>query len=110
MNEPIALFLLSDGRGARYAIPLHALEPYRLPDGVDNEVAALFDGQGGEDVSGYGGGRSPRAGLLYSSGAEVSMIQLQSLVAKRATALQLTTGLLQSLNDGTHTIAGNIGY
>ena len=43
------------------------------------------------------------------SGAELSMIELQSLVAKRGTALQLTTGMLNSINEGTKSIAGNIG-
>ena len=41
--------------------------------------------------------------------AEVSMIDLQSLVSKRATALQLTTGMMRSINDSTKTVAGNIG-
>lgn len=110
MSEPIAMLLLSDGTGARYAVPLHALEPYRLTGSLDNEVAALLDDQDGQDVSGYGGVPSPYAALLYRSGAELSMIELQSLVSKRGTMLQLTTGFLQAINDGTHTIAGNIGH
>lgn len=43
------------------------------------------------------------------SGAELSMIELQSLVSKRATQLQLTTGLMSSLNEGSKSIAANIG-
>lgn len=43
------------------------------------------------------------------SGAELSMIDLQSLVARRATALQLVTGMMNSLNEGSKAIAGNIG-
>jgi hypothetical protein len=43
------------------------------------------------------------------SGAEVSMIELQSLVSQRATALQLTTGMMNSINEGTKSIAANIG-
>jgi hypothetical protein len=43
------------------------------------------------------------------NGAELSMIELQSLVSKRATALQLTTGMMRSIHDSTKGIAGNIG-
>ena len=45
----------------------------------------------------------------FQRDAEVAMIQLQSLVSKRATALQLTTGMMRSINDSTNTVAGNIG-
>jgi hypothetical protein len=45
----------------------------------------------------------------FQHGAEVSMVQLQSLVSQRATALQLTTGMMRSINDSTKTVAGNIG-
>ena len=43
------------------------------------------------------------------SGAEVSMIELQSLVSKRATQLQLTTGMMNSIDEAPKAIAGNIG-
>lgn len=43
------------------------------------------------------------------SGAEVSMIELQSLVSQRATALQLTMGMMNSINEGSKSIAANIG-
>ena len=43
------------------------------------------------------------------SGAELSMIDLQSLVSKRATTLQLTTGMMNSINEGQKSIAANIG-
>jgi hypothetical protein len=43
------------------------------------------------------------------SNAEMNMIEMQSLVAKRATALQLTTGMMNSINEGMKAIAGNIG-
>ncbi len=56
-------------------------------------------------VSGSGGRHSNTKG----SGAEISMIELQSLVSKRATDLQLTTGMMSALNDDTKKIAGNIG-
>ncbi len=37
------------------------------------------------------------------------MVELQSTVSQRATAAQLTTGMMGSINDGTKTVAGNIG-
>ena len=45
----------------------------------------------------------------FHSGAESSMIELQSLVSRRSTALQLTTGMMNAINEGTKRIAGNIG-
>jgi uncharacterized ferredoxin-like protein len=46
---------------------------------------------------------------VIRSDAEMSMIELQSLVAKRGTALQLTTGMMNSLNEGQKSVAKNIG-
>lgn len=43
------------------------------------------------------------------SSAEVSMIELQSLVSKRATQLQLTTGMMNSIDEAPKAIAANIG-
>ena len=52
----------------------------------------------------------PATGLLTArDGAEVSMIELQSQVSKRATTLQLTTGMMQSMNSDAKLVAGNIG-
>lgn len=44
-----------------------------------------------------------------SGGAEVSMIELQSLVSQRQVAVEMTTNLIGSLNESTKSIAGNIG-
>jgi hypothetical protein len=44
-----------------------------------------------------------------SSGAELNMIQLQSLMSERQVATQLTTNLVQSLGDQMNKIADNIG-
>ena len=44
-----------------------------------------------------------------SSANELQMIGLQSLISKRATALQLTTNMLNTLNESQKTIAGNVG-
>jgi len=45
-----------------------------------------------------------------NSGAELQMIQLQSLMSQRQTAIQLTTNLVQSIGDQLNKIADNIGH
>ncbi len=45
-----------------------------------------------------------------NSGAELQMIQLQSLMSQRQTAISLTTNLVQSLGDQANKIADNIGH
>lgn len=73
-------------------------------------LAALFDMAASADVEVEGHTmRRPSGSTGARSGAELSMIELQSLTAKRATALQLTTGMMNSINSSTKTIAGNIG-
>lgn len=42
------------------------------------------------------------------SGAEVSMIELQSVVSQRGMQLQLTTGMLSSMHEATKSTIGNI--
>jgi hypothetical protein len=49
------------------------------------------------------------SGGVSRHGAEVNMIEVQSLVSQRAMAIQTTTGLIRSINDSTKTVAGNIG-
>ncbi len=44
-----------------------------------------------------------------NSGAELNMINLQSLMSQRQTAIQLTTNLVQSLGDQMNKVADNIG-
>jgi hypothetical protein len=44
-----------------------------------------------------------------NAGTEMGMIQLQSIMSQRQTALQLTTNLVQALGDQMKQIAGNIG-
>lgn len=43
-----------------------------------------------------------------SKGAEMNMMQLQSLVSQRQLAIQLTTQMLQTAHEGAKMIAGNI--
>lgn len=45
-----------------------------------------------------------------NAGAELNMINLQSLMSQRQTAIQLTTNLVQSLGDQMNKIAANIGH
>jgi len=44
-----------------------------------------------------------------SSGAELQMINIQSLMSQRTTAIQLTTNILQAYDDGLSKVADNIG-
>jgi len=44
-----------------------------------------------------------------NSNSELSMINLQSLMSQRQTAVQLTTNLVQSLGDQSNAIAKNVG-
>jgi hypothetical protein len=41
--------------------------------------------------------------------AQLGMIQIQSLMSDRTTAIQLTTNILQAFNDGTSKIVANVG-
>ncbi len=51
-------------------------------------------------------------GMLANSRSnnEMSMISIQSLVSQRATALQLTTNMLNSMNESLKSIAANTGH
>jgi hypothetical protein len=45
-----------------------------------------------------------------NSDSEIGMIHLQSLMSQRQTAIQLTTNIVQSLNDQANKIVANIGH
>lgn len=49
-------------------------------------------------------------GSDLNSCAELQMIQLQSLMSQRQTAIQLTTNIVQSLGDQLNKVADNIGH
>ena len=79
---------------------------------MNNQTSVLSDKElnavvGGMSVFGRSSGFGSAS---VGSGSELSMINLQSVVSNRATVLQLTTGLMQAVNDATKTIAGNIGH
>jgi len=61
------------------------------------------------EVSGFINSLQGCASDLNSS-AELNMIQIQSLMSQRQTAVQLTTNLVQSLGDQANKIAANIGH
>ena len=44
-----------------------------------------------------------------SGNAEINMIQLQSIMSQRQTAVQLTTGMLAKYDEGIKSVIGNIG-
>lgn len=45
-----------------------------------------------------------------NSDSEIDMIRMQSLMSQRQTAIQLTTNIIQSLNDQANKIVANIGH
>jgi hypothetical protein len=50
------------------------------------------------------------ASSSLDSGSEMNLVQLQSLMSQRETAISLTTNLVQALGDQTNSIASNIGH
>jgi hypothetical protein len=44
------------------------------------------------------------------SGSQMSMLELQSLVSQRQNAVQLATGILKAMSDGTKAVVANIGH
>ncbi len=57
------------------------------------------------EVTGLTMRRSPSA---IGQGAELSMVELQSLVSRRAAAIQLASSMMMSMNDSTQSIVKNI--
>jgi hypothetical protein len=45
----------------------------------------------------------------WYSNAELIMLDRQSLVSKRGTAVQFTTGMMNSMNGWMKSVAGNVG-
>lgn len=45
-----------------------------------------------------------------NNSAELGMIQIQSLMSQRTTAIQLSTNILQSMDDGMSKIVDNVGH
>lgn len=53
--------------------------------------------------------RQPGTPVQGQPAGELSMIDLQSLASKRAATLQLTTGMLKSMDESSKDVARNIG-
>jgi hypothetical protein len=64
---------------------------------------------GTQELQGYVQTLTDAAGSLNSN-SELGMVQLQSLMSQRQTAVTLTTNLVQSLGDQENKIADNIGH
>jgi hypothetical protein len=64
---------------------------------------------GDTELQGYAQTLTDAAGNLNSD-SELQMVQLQSLMSQRQTAISLTTNLVQSLGDQENKIADNIGH
>jgi hypothetical protein len=98
---------------------------------VDNAYQKAIDGVGGptsplgeklandHDTLFGSGDKNAMAALLnatkshqseLNSDSEIDMIRLQSLMSQRQTAIQLTTNIVQSLNDQANKIVANIGH
>ena len=63
---------------------------------------------GATELQGFAQTLTDAAGSLNSN-SELQMVQLQSLMSQRQTAISLTTNLVQSLGDQANKIADNIG-
>jgi hypothetical protein len=63
---------------------------------------------GATELQGFAQTVTDSAGSLNSN-SELQMVQLQSLMSQRQTAISLTTNLVQSLGDQANKIADNIG-
>jgi hypothetical protein len=62
-----------------------------------------------QELQGYAQALSDAAANLNSN-SELGMVQIQSLMSQRQTAVSLTTNLVQSLGDQENKIADNIGH
>lgn len=61
------------------------------------------------EVEGFMGPRSrPGAGSAISQGADLEMIQIQSLFSQRQQAMQLCNQMMQSQNDDMNSILKNV--
>jgi hypothetical protein len=76
------------------------------PSGVRADQDGTF---GSDELKGFSDTLSGINNNLNNS-AELGMISIQSLMSQRSTAIQLATNIMQSLDDGTSKIAGNIGH
>ena len=69
-------------------------------------LAATSDVQRLQDISGTGGLASIAGDI--KDNAELEMMQLQDLVAKRQTAVQLVTNMMSKMDDTALSVAKNV--
>jgi hypothetical protein len=62
-----------------------------------------------DEIGGYVAETQSISSTINSS-SELGMIKLQSLMSQRQTAIQLTTNLIQTLDDTDQKVVGNIGH
>jgi hypothetical protein len=86
-------------------------DPSALPTGTvpPSNVRADTDGTIGTDEFTNFTNALTDVNSSLSSGAEIQMINIQSLMSQRTTAIQLTTNILQAYDDGLSKITDNIG-
>jgi hypothetical protein len=87
-------------------------DPGKPPNGQSAPIGVNDgeDGKLGGDELGHFTNTLNGISSDLGSGAELQMIQIQSLMSQRTTAIQLTTNILQAYDDGLSKIAGNIGH
>lgn len=83
---------------------------------LDAKTKLNEDGQGGTDAIVTGDDIKSmqdslkQASATMDSDAELEMMQLQSVMSQRQTAIQLTTNLIQTMNESVRKVAENIGH
>jgi len=90
----------------------------KLPAGVDPSAANALDAIGKACDGDLDGDHMKQSVIEplnaakqdLSNGAELNMINVQSLMSQRQTAIQLTTNLVQSLSDQINKITANVGH
>ena len=85
--------------------------PGEPPDGTTPPSGATGKQQSNIDPSTLTNITNTLSGINTSLGqdAQLGMIQVQSLMSDRTTAIQLTTNILQAFDDGTSKIVANVG-
>jgi hypothetical protein len=76
------------------------------PQGVNNDEDGTF---GSDELTNFSQTLTGVNNSLNNS-AELGMINIQSLMSQRTTAIQLSTNILQSMDDGMSKIVDNVGH
>lgn len=101
---------VSDGEHADIVKMVDAAKALTTDSDLTAQLQALADSSTGADTK-----QSNTLGLQIDeinknlgAGRDIAMVELQSIVSQRQTALQLTTNLLNAMNESTRNITGNI--